>query len=107
MLGEVDREKIPVTGNSRFGCWCCTIVKEDKSLMNFINNGSDELIPLRDFRNWLIDIRKDSTKRDKKRRDGSVYRKANGEVGLGPFTLEARGEILRELLIMQKNLQER
>ena len=107
VLGEIDKDKIPITGNSRFGCWCCTIVKEDKSLMNFINNGSDELIPLRDFRNWLIDIRKDSTKRDKKRRDGSVYRKANGEVGLGPFTLEARGEILRELLIMQKNLQER
>lgn len=29
VLGEVDREKIPVTGNSRFGCWCCTMVKED------------------------------------------------------------------------------
>ena len=22
VLGEVDKEKIPVTGNSRFGCWC-------------------------------------------------------------------------------------
>ena len=29
VLGEVDRDKIPVTGNSRFGCWCCTMVKED------------------------------------------------------------------------------
>ena len=42
VLGEVDREKIPVTGNSRFGCWCCTMVKEDKSLQNFINKSSGE-----------------------------------------------------------------
>lgn len=26
VLGEIDRDKIPVTGNSRFGCWCCTMV---------------------------------------------------------------------------------
>ena len=44
VLGEVDREKIPVTGNSRFGCWCCTIVKEDKSLQNFINNNIAKII---------------------------------------------------------------
>lgn len=43
VLGEVDREKIPITGNSRFGCWCCTMVKEDKSLQNFINKGATEL----------------------------------------------------------------
>lgn len=32
VLGEIDEKKIPITGNSRFGCWCCTLVKEDKSL---------------------------------------------------------------------------
>ena len=42
VIGEVDKDKIPVTGNSRFGCWCCTIVKEDKSLQNFIDHGSTE-----------------------------------------------------------------
>ena len=34
VLGEVDREKIPITGNSRFGCWCCTMVKEDMITRN-------------------------------------------------------------------------
>ncbi|MDE7432731.1 MAG: DNA phosphorothioation system sulfurtransferase DndC [Lachnospiraceae bacterium] len=107
VLGEIDKDKIPVTGNSRFGCWCCTIVKEDKSLMNFINKGAEELIPLRDFRNWLIEIRKDPTMRDNKRRNGSVYTKADGSVGLGPFTLEARGIILKNLLQMEKDLREK
>ena len=53
-LGEVNKDKIAVTGNSRFGCWICTMVVEDKSLKNFIDKGSVELIPLRDFRNWLV-----------------------------------------------------
>lgn len=107
VLGEIDKDKIPVTGNSRFGCWCCTIVKEDKSLKNFIDHGSEELIPLRDFRNWLVSIRYDSKMRDNKRRNGSVYVKANGEVGLGPFTLEARGIILYKLLVMQEEMRKK
>lgn len=102
VIGEIDKNKIPVTGNSRFGCWCCTIVKEDKSLQNFINNGSTELIPLRDFRNWLVSIRQDPNFRDNKRRNGKVYKKENGEYGFGPFKMSARQEILRRLLMVEK-----
>lgn len=102
VIGEVNKDKIPVTGNSRFGCWCCTIVKEDKSLQNFINKGATELIPLRKFRNWLVSIRQDPAYRDTKRRDGSVYYKANGEVGFGPFTMWGRQKILTELLQLQR-----
>lgn len=103
VIGQIDKDKIPVTGNSRFGCWCCTIVKEDKSLQNFINHGSQELVPLRDFRNWLISIRQDPNFRDNKRRNGKVYKKNNGDYGFGPFKLEARQEILRRLLKLQKD----
>jgi len=103
VIGQIDKDKIPVTGNSRFGCWCCTIVKEDKSLQNFINHGSHELVPLRDFRNWLVSIRQDPNFRDNKRRNGKVYKKNNGEYGFGPFKLEARQEILRRLLVLQKD----
>lgn len=102
-IGEIDKTKIPVTGNSRFGCWCCTIVKEDKSLQNFINQGSKELIPLRDFRNWLVSIRQNPEFRDTKRRNGSVYIKSNGEYGFGPFKMSAREEILMRLLQLQKD----
>lgn len=101
VLGEVDREKIPITGNSRFGCWCCTMVKEDKSLQNFINKGATELIPLREFRNELLRMRENSQYRDSKRRNGSVYKKSDGSFGMGPFTLEARCLILEKLLDLE------
>ena len=101
VIGEIDKNKIPVTGNSRFGCWCCTIVKEDKSLQNFINKGATELIPLRNFRNWLVSIRQNPEYRDNKRRNGSVYEKSNGDLGLGPFKLSARRIILEKLLKLE------
>lgn len=101
VLGEIDREKIPVTGNSRFGCWCCTMVKEDKSLQNFINKGATELIPLRNFRNRLLELRESQEYRDTKRRNGTVYKKTDGSFGMGPFTLEARRIILEELLSLE------
>lgn len=103
VIGQVDKDKIPITGNSRFGCWCCTIVKVDKSLQKFIDNGSKELIPLRDFRDWLVSIRQDPEFRDNKRRNGKVYQKSNGEYGFGPFKLSARQEILKRLLVLQRD----
>lgn len=106
VLGEIDRDKIPVTGNSRFGCWCCTMVKEDKSLQNFINKSKDKkevemLTLLRNFRNRLLEMREDSELRDTKRRNGSVYKKSDGSFGMGPFTLEARRVILEGLLELE------
>ncbi len=101
VLGEIDRDKIPVTGNSRFGCWCCTMVKEDKSLQNFIDKGARELIPLRDFRNALLEMRNDPSMRDTKRRNGSIYKRSDGSLGMGPFTLEARRIILEKLLELE------
>lgn len=102
VLGEIDREKIPVTGNSRFGCWCCTMVKEDKSLQNFIDKGAKELIPLRNFRNMLLRMREDGRYRENKRRNGAVYKKADGTFCLGPFTMEERQKILEKLLKLEE-----
>ena len=70
--GEVDT---PSCGNSRFGCWICTVVKEDKSLTGFIQNGESELQPLLDFRQWLLDIRDKHEFRMQYRRDGNHYYK--------------------------------
>lgn len=103
VIGQIDKDKIPVTGNSRFGCWCCTIVKVDKSLQRFIDNGSKELEPLREFRDWIVSIRQNPEFRDNKRRNGKVYQKANGEYGFGPFKMSARQEILKRLLILQRD----
>lgn len=100
-LGQVDENKMAVTGNSRFGCWVCTMVKEDKSLKRFIDNGEKGLIPLRDFRNWLMKIRNNPQYREKKRRNGSVYVKNDGELGFGSFSMAARRAILERLLQLE------
>ena len=101
VMGEIDKEKIPVTGNSRFGCWICTMVKEDKSLKAFIDRGESWLEPLRDYRNWMVELRSTPSARDTKRRNGSMYRRPDGSLGLGPFTMATRQEMLRRLLQLE------
>ena len=101
VVGQVHKDNMKVTGNSRFGCWICTMVKEDKSLKNFIDHGASELIPLRDFRNWLVELRATPEARDYRRRNGSVYLTSSGEYGRGPFTMETRKEILKRLLQLE------
>lgn len=157
-------------GNSRFGCWACTVVSEDKAVNGFIESGHDWMSPLLELRNWLADIRDDRSMRMKYRMDGQMYllkvntkihngvecihitKKGNrlqeyipldeftivkrnelkdyikknnidlasgndpniliededgklGRLGLGPFTFEARKEILRRLLLTQKDIK--
>lgn len=102
------KESAGSCGNSRFGCWVCTVVTEDKALNGFIETGEEWLRPLAAYRNKLIEYRENRKKREKHRMNGSIYFVGDGEekvLGLGPFTLEARKELLRELLIIQKELK--
>lgn len=91
-------------GNSRFGCWVCTVVKEDKSLNGFIKSGHRELIPLAEFRKWLMEIRDNPDYREKRKRNGSVYEDNEGNIGFGPFTWEARKMILEKLIRTQQKM---
>lgn len=91
-------------GNSRFGCWVCTVVKDDKSLNGFIKSGHRELIPLAEFRTWIMSIRDKDEYREKKRRNGTVYETKTGEMGYGPFTWEARKLILTKLIETQQQM---
>lgn len=84
----------PSCGNSRFGCWVCTVVEEDKSMEGLIDTGETWMEPMLDMRDWLREIRNDPAKRMPYRRDLSD--------GMGPFTKEAREEILNCLLSVQK-----
>lgn len=91
-------------GNSRFGCWICTVVKEDKSLNGFIESGHEELKPLVEFRKWILDERDKPENRKMHKRNGAVVRR-DGRIMMGPFTFEARQMILRKLLQTQLEMQ--
>lgn len=88
-LGESDIFQ----AKGRFGCWTCTVVRHDRAMENLIKDGEEFLQPLLEFRNWLAVIRNNPSYRLKARR--------NGDKGLGPFTIEARKEILDRLLVAQ------
>jgi DNA sulfur modification protein DndC len=91
--GECPIVRLPDTtpcSKGRFGCWTCTVVRQDKASKNLIANGYSKLQPLYDFRQWLLDIRDKTSYRCTVRR--------NGVRGLGPFRLKARREILEKLL---------
>lgn len=82
--------------SGRFGCWTCTVVRKDRSSRSLIDAGHVTLSPYLAFRDWLASIRNDSWRRWPYRR--------NGTVGLGPFTLETRLEILRRLKDLEKQV---
>lgn len=92
-------------GQSRFGCWVCTVVKEDKSMSSLIKNGVDWMKPLLEFRNRLVENRNVSELRCDTRRNGQ---RAVDETGhnLGNYTMDYRIQMLRELLQTQKTVQE-
>jgi len=102
----------PSCGNSRFGCWACTVVNKDISMESMINSGEKWLQPLLDFRDWLAET-KDPTQKEKirsvRRRNGRVQFQEtdDGERKLiwGPFTLEFRKIILEKLLDTQITIQ--
>jgi len=89
------------TPNSRFGCWTCTVVEKDKSLQGFIDSGKHIYVPLVGFRNWLVDIRNDPARRSAIRRNGRLTFDLTGKHIPGPFTIQARREILTRLLAVQ------
>ncbi|WP_191991821.1 DNA phosphorothioation system sulfurtransferase DndC [Bacillus aerolatus] len=170
VVDKTIKESAGSCGNSRFGCWVCTVVNEDKALTGFIQSGHDWMKPLLNFRDWLTNIRDDRNMRMKYRMNGQVYfrevqietkdevryvnipKKGSRQkeliplkdfdviekgglqtyldkhhidlsssddpsvlikdeegklyrLGLGPFTLEARQEILERLLRVQKQLK--
>ena len=93
-------KNIPSCGNSRFGCWVCTVVKRDKSMEALIVNGEDWMEPLMELREDLVESRDNPDKREKIGRDGKE-RKG----GLGPYKPFYRAEFLEKLLTAQKEIQ--
>ena len=98
-------DSTPSCGNSRFGCWVCTVVEDDVSMRNVIQNGDEWLSPLYEFRKKLADNRNNWEHRSARGRNGSV-RTRNGKVLQGSYNLDTLKEYLRDLLEAQKKVQE-
>lgn len=97
----------PSCGNSRFGCWTCTVVTRDRSMEAMIDSGEDWMEPLLDFRDFLASTQDPAKKhlyREHKRRTGQVSIK-EGKLIRGPYRLEFCKDILRRLLETQNTIQ--
>jgi DNA sulfur modification protein DndC len=100
----------PSCGDSRFGCWVCTLVEKDKSMTAMIQNDAEKewMLPLLELRNDL-DPRMNSDEtnnndhhlRDFRRMSGVVQTMDGGGVVPGPYTQESRQNWLRKLLKAQ------
>ena len=97
----------PSCGNSRFGCWVCTVVNKDSTMEGLIDNGEEWLEPLLELREFLASTQQPENKpiyRDHKRRGGRVSFKSDGNIARGPYRLDTCKDILSRLLTAQKEV---
>lgn len=98
----------PSCGNSRFGCWVCTMVTEDKSMAAMIQNDEEKawMLPMLEFRNEIVGQQgSDRDRRDFRKRDGRLQWH-NGRLVHGPYTKKTREGLLRRLLEVEKLVHE-
>ncbi len=96
----------PSCGNSRFGCWVCTVVERDKAMESMIDNGEEWLTPLLEFRDLLSDTQAPERKhefRGVRRRNGQInFIGGTDRIMHGPYTMDFSRKLLRRLLETQK-----
>lgn len=93
----------PSCGDSRFGCWVCTLVDKDRSMAAMIQNDEEKewMAPLLELRNALDEP--DHDKRDFRRMGGSVQLINQSErVIPGPYTQGTREDWMKRLLDAQE-----
>ncbi|WP_350281947.1 DNA phosphorothioation system sulfurtransferase DndC [Nitrosomonas sp.] len=88
-------QSTPSCGNSRFGCWTCTVVERDKASEGLLATGDQRMEALLHFRDTLMHYR------DPENGFRDMVRK-NGQEGPGPLKIEARKELLSKLLALQE-----
>ena len=92
---------------SRFGCWTCTVVAEDKSMNQMIDTGKDvydviKLAKLASFRDDLLaDRNKPENRVHGRNRRGVTLVQRDGSLGVGSYTMGYRENLLTRLLGVQ------
>jgi len=94
----------PSCGDSRFGCWVCTLVERDRSMTAMIQNDQEKewMLPLLELRNELDED--DRHLRDFRRMNGSVQLYKDRVIP-GPYTQAAREHWLTRLLGAQVHIR--
>src|SRR3984957_4806696 len=94
----------PSCGDSRFGCWVCTLVDKDKSMQAMIQNDQEKewMLPPLELRNELDGD--DRSLRDFRRMNGSVQL-FKDRVIPGPYVQHAREQWLRKVLQAQRHIR--
>jgi DNA sulfur modification protein DndC len=98
----------PSCGNSRFGCWVCTVASRDSSMEALIDGGEEWMEPLLEFRDWLSITTDPDRKlefRDIKGRDGRVIFKKDGKLAARTYKLEISKQMLIKVLDIQQNVR--
>lgn len=100
-------KSLPSCGKSRFGCWVCTMVEKDKSMEAMIANDEEKewMTPLLEFRNDFGNEEGDRDRRSFRRMHGNLQGNY-GKLFHGPYKKEVREEWLRELLQIQRDINE-
>ncbi len=95
----------PSCGDSRFGCWVCTLVERDRSMTAMIQNDQEKewMLPLLELRNELDED--DRHLRDFRRMNGSVQLYKDRVIP-GPYTQSAREHWLAKVLQAQRHIRE-
>jgi DNA sulfur modification protein DndC len=95
----------PSCGDSRFGCYVCTMVSQDKSMQAMIQNDEQKawMQPILLFRNKHLTTT-DRDVRDFQRMNGQL-KVFNGSLVHGPYLQDKRRELLYELLSTQRVVQ--
>lgn len=97
-------------GNSRFGCWTCTVVSRDTSMENLVEGGETWMKPMLDLRDELYQttlVERKAEFRELVGRNGHLRYKTNGDGGIsrGPYKLSYLKEFIKKLLLAQKQIQ--
>jgi len=101
----------PSCGNTRFGCWVCTVVDRDRSMEAMAESGDDWMQPLIAFRDYLTSTQDPANKPEQRslvRRNGQVWVKEE-KLLYGPYAFDDksfRQTLLRRLLQTQKQVRE-
>ncbi|WP_446655374.1 DNA phosphorothioation system sulfurtransferase DndC [Blastomonas sp.] len=105
-------DSTPSCGDSRFGCWVCTIVDKDRSMQAMISNDQEKewMQPLLDLRNEIEargqeGRRDDRHLRDFRRMGGNLSLDNHGRLIHGPYTQSAREHWLTRLLEVQQRIR--